>query len=149
MNDKSIMQYNSHAKFLADIAMAILNGNKAVLDVNGIKEIIALYLLIPYITPNTLVTPDEKCVIPKLAGSFSDTITLEDLRNTICHSFVTVEKDTGDGTVHGKTLILDDRVFYHNRKEHAELGIHESACRIPIDYTHDRLIELFKTILRG
>ena len=51
MEDSSENKYNSHAKFLADIAIAILNGNKLVLDVNGVKEIIALYLLIPYITP--------------------------------------------------------------------------------------------------
>ena len=149
MHEGSIAQYNSHAKFLADIAKAILDGKKAVLDVNGVKEIIALYLLIPYMTPDTLTPPDEKCIIPKLSGSFSDDITLEDLRNTICHSFVTVEKDKGDGSIHGKTLILDDRVIYHNRKEHAELGIHESAYRIPIDYTHKRLRELFDEILHG
>ena len=148
MNEHSIAQYNSHAKFLADIAKAILDGRKAVLDVNGVKEIIALYLLIPYITPDTLMTPDEKCIIPKLSGSFSDDITLEDLRNTICHSFVTVEADKGNGSVHGKTLILDDRVFYHNRKDHIELGVHSSACRIPIDYTHKRLDELFNEVLR-
>ena len=149
MTEKNIAQYNSHAKFLADIAAAVLNGNTAVLNVNGVKEIIALYLLIPYITPDTLMTPDVKCTIPKLSGNFSDDITLEDLRNTICHSFVTVEKDKGDGSIHGKTLILDDRVIYHNRKEHGELGTHESAYRIPIDYTHKRLRELFDEILHG
>lgn len=148
MTERSIAQYNSHAKFLADIAIAILNGNKAVFDVNGVKEIIALYLLIPYITPDTLMTPDGKCVIPKLSGNFSDDITLEDLRNTICHSFVTVEKDVGDGSIHGKTIILDDRVIYHNRKEHAQLGTHDSAYRILIDYAHKRLKELFVEVLR-
>lgn len=42
---------------MAEIAVAVLNWNKSVLDVNWVKEIIALYLLIPYITPDTLVTP--------------------------------------------------------------------------------------------
>ena len=79
MTEERIANYNDHAKFLADIAKEILRGNKAVLDVKGVKEIIALYLLIPYITPDTLMTPDEKCVIPKLNGDFSDDITLEDL----------------------------------------------------------------------
>lgn len=51
MENKGAEKYNSHAKLLADVALNILNGNKDVLDVNGIKEIIALYLLIPYITP--------------------------------------------------------------------------------------------------
>ena len=77
-----------------------------------------------------------------------DDITLEDLRNAICHSFVTVEEDNGDGSVHGNTLILDDRVIYHNRKTHAGLGAHSSAYRIPIDYTHKRLTELFGEVLR-
>ena len=148
MTEERIANYNDHAKFLADTAKEILRGNKAVLDVKGVKEILALYLLIPYITPDTLMTPDEKCVIPKLNGDFSDDITLEDLRNTICHSFVTVEEDNGDGSIHGNTLILDDRVIYHNRKTHAGLGAHSSAYRIPIDYTHKRLTELFGEVLR-
>lgn len=74
-------------------------------------------------------------------------ITLEDLRNAICHSFVTVEEDKGDSSVHGKTLILDDRVFYHSRKAHIELGEHSSTCRIPIEYAHKRLEELINEIL--
>ena len=44
-----IKRYNEHAKFVADIAIEVLAGNKNVLDVNGVKEIIALYLFIPYI----------------------------------------------------------------------------------------------------
>lgn len=147
MDEERITQYNSHAKFLAEIATAILEDNKAILDVNGVKEIIALYLLIPYITPDTLMTPDKKCIIPKLKGDFVAGITLEDLRNTICHSFVTVEEDKGDSSVHGKTLILDDRVLYHNRKEHMELGEHSYACRIQIEYAHRRLEELINEIL--
>lgn len=142
------MQYNSHAKLLADTAVEILKGNKNVLDVKGIKEIVALYLLIPYITPDTLTPPDEKCFIPKVTGDFSGEITLEDLRNTICHSFVTVEKDKGDGSIHGNTLVLDDRALYNSRKSHADLGVHESACRIPIEYVHRRLMELFDEVLK-
>ncbi len=93
MTEERIANYNDHAKFMADIAMSILNGNKRVLDVNGVKEIIALYLLIPYMTPDKLTTPDEKCVIPNVSGNFCGDISLEDLRNAICHSFVTVEED--------------------------------------------------------
>ena len=40
-------QYNNHSTILADIALAILNGNKDALDINGTKEIVALYLMIP------------------------------------------------------------------------------------------------------
>lgn len=74
-------------------------------------------------------------------------ITLEDLRNTICHSFVTVGEDKGDSSVHGKTLILDDRVLYHNRKDHMELSEHSYAWRIQIKYVHKRLEELINEIL--
>lgn len=146
MTEDKINNYNSHAKFLADIALAILGGQKNILDINGVKEIIALYLLIPYITPDTLTTPDDKCIIPHVVGNFCDNITLEDLRNTICHSFVTVEKDKHDGSIHGKRLIVDDRATYHNRKDHDKLGIHSSAYNIMIEYAHERLIELFREI---
>ena len=38
-----IQNYSEHAKFLADIALAILNGNKSALDVNGVKKLL-LYI---------------------------------------------------------------------------------------------------------
>jgi hypothetical protein len=146
MNLERIENYNSHAKLLADIALAILHGNKNVLDINGIKEIIALYLLIPYITPNTLTTPSVECKIPKIEGLFYNDIKLEDLRNSLCHSFVTVEEDVNDGSVHGKRLILDDRALYSNRNNHEKLGYHSSAVNVPIEYAHDKLVELFNKI---
>lgn len=146
MTAERIANYNEHAKFMADIALAVLDGNTAVLGVNGVKEIIALYLLIPYMTPDTLTTPDEKCVIPKVQGDFCDGVSLEDLRNAICHSFVTVEEDKNDGTIHGKRLIVDDRAAYHNRKSHMDLGVHSTAQNIMIDHAHARLVELFKEI---
>lgn len=145
MKNKAAEQYNSHAKLLSDIALRILNGNKEVLDVIGIKEIIALYLLIPYITPQTLDTPGDEYKIPHIEGDFNKDITLEDLRNTICHSFVTVEEDKDDGTYHGKVLFLDDRVRIPP-KEHSKLGKHSSAYIVPIEYTHNKLIELFNEI---
>lgn len=146
MTEERIANYNDHAKFMADIAMSILNGNKRVLDVNGVKEIIALYLLIPYMTPDKLTTPDEKCVIPNVSGNFCGDISLEDLRNAICHSFVTVEEDRNDGTIHGKRLIVDDRASFHNRKSHADMGIHSTATNIMIEDAHNRLVELFTEI---
>lgn len=146
MTDERIANYNDHAKFMADIAVAILNGNKGVMDVNGVKEIIALYLLIPYMTPDRLTTPDGKCIIPNVSGEFCNGVSLEDLRNAICHSFVTVEADKNDGTVHGKRLIFDDRALYHNRKSHADLGVHSTTANIMIDDAHKRLIELFTEI---
>ena len=149
MTDERIANYNDHAKFMADIAISILNGNKNVLDVNGVKEIIALYLLIPYITPDKLTTPGEKCVIPNISGDFCKGVSLEDLRNAICHSFVTAEENLHDGTIYGKRLIIDDRALYHNRKSHAVLGTHSTAANIMIDDAHKRLVELFTEIQKA
>ena len=149
MTDERITNYNDHAKFMADIALNILNGNKGVLDVNGVKEIVALYLLIPYITPDKLSTPDEKCIIPNICGNFCNGVSLEDLRNAICHSFVTVEEDKNDGTIHGKCLIVDDRALFHNRKSHTDLGMHSTAANIMIKDAHKRLVELFSEIQKA
>ena len=149
MTEERIANYNDHAKFMADIAINILNGKKGVLDVNGVKEIIALYLLIPYITPDKLTTPDEKCIIPNISGDFCNGVSFEDLRNAICHSFVTAEENQNDGTIHGKRLIIDDRALFHNRKSHADLGTHSTAANIMIEYAHKRLVELFTEILKA
>lgn len=146
MENEKAKNYNSHAKFMADIALAILNGNKSILDINGVKEIIALYLLIPYITPDTLQTPGSDYIIPKITGDFCGGISLEDLRNAICHSFVTTEKDLNDGSLHGKVLIFDDRVVHHNRKSHNDLGVHDSAHFVLTSTVHSRLLELFEKI---
>lgn len=146
MTNDQIIRFNEHTKFLADIAKAILEGNKNVLDVNGVKEIIALYLMIPYMTPDTLTTPDEKCIIPKVAGDFCNGVRIEDLRNAVGHSFVTVEEDKNDGSLHGKVLIFDDRAMYQKRKDHADLGKHSSTTNIKIDYVHKRLLELLDEI---
>ena len=148
MDMDRIENYNEHARFLADIAVAILKGKSEVLEINGVKEIIALYLLIPYITPETLETPDDYCKIPKIEGLFCDDINLKDLRHALCHSFVTVEEDKNDGSIHGKRLILDDRALYDNRRSHIELGKHSSTANILIEYANRRLIELFDEIRR-
>ena len=140
--------YNEHAKLLADIALSILNGNKNALDINGIKEIIALYLLIPYMTKSKLQTPGENCKIPSLDGEFIEKVTYEDLRNTICHSFVTVEEDKGDNSVHGRRLIFDDRIKT-NPKDHSKQGYHSKAVDQNIKEVHDRLLEAIAEILKG
>ena len=113
---------------------------------NGIKEIISLYLLIPYITDSTLETPDNLCKIPKLQGLFVDNITLDDLRNAIAHSFVTVEEFKDDGTEHGKYLVFDDRIV-ENKKTHSKKGKHGTCYHVYIDTINKRLKELFKEVL--
>ena len=141
MTEERINNYNSYATFLADIAQAIINGNKDVLDVNGVKEIISLYLLIPYMTNSTLQTPDEKCIFPKLAGDFMPGISYNDLRDTICHSFVTVEEDKNDGSIHGKRLILTV-----DRKIHSKKFFHGNTNYLLIESVHSRVKEMIKEI---
>lgn len=143
MNDKEI-KYNEHAKFLADIALAILEGNKSALDVNGVKEIIAFYLLIPYITPAQLRTPGENYIIPRISGKFSDNINYEDIRDTICHSFITVEEKKGIPG-HGDYLIFDDRVM-KNKQVHSKQDYHSQCVPVRIDYAHEKLISTFLEI---
>ena len=150
MNDKE-KNYNSHAKFMADIALAILEGNKDVLDVNGVKEIISLYLLIPYIykgPSGQLQTPGPNYIVPKVRGNFCDDITLENLRDALCHSFITTEEDKNDGTMHGKYLILDDRAKY-SRKEHDKLSSKLGTTCIDTNYSHRKLVELFNEIINN
>lgn len=143
MNEKEKM-YNEHSKFLADIALAVLEENKSVLDVNGVKEIIAFYLLIPYITPEQLKTPGKNYKIPKISGKFSSDIDYEDIRNTICHSFITVEEKKGIPG-HGDHLIFDDRVK-KSRKKHDEQDYHSQCTPVRIDYAHKKLISTFLEI---
>ena len=145
MEKDRAQNYNEHATFLADIAKAILDGNKNVLDVNGVKEIIALYLMIPYMSDATLQTPGEKYIIPHLNGDFYHNIPFSELRNTICHSFVTVEEDNGDG-VHGKNLIFDDRIIC-DKKLHSQKGNHSEAYNIDIVYVHKKLLEMVDEII--
>ena len=145
MTEERINNYNSHATFLADIAQAIISGNKMVLDVNGVKEIIALYLLIPYMTDETLQTPDEMCIIPKLKGDFMPGISYNNLRDTICHSFVTVEEDKNNGSDHGKRLIFDDRLIV-DRRTHSQSGYHANTINILIEFVHSRIAEMIKEI---
>lgn len=141
-----IKRYNEHAKFMADIAIEVLAGNKNVLDVNGVKEIIALYLFIPYITSSQLEIPGEGYIVPKITENFFETITIRNLRDAICHSFVTTEEKINDGSGHGDYLILDDRAIY-NRNEHEKLTKKSGATSIKIDYTHKKLEEFFKQII--
>lgn len=146
MKQEQIDNYNSHAKFMADIAKAILNGNQEILDINGVKEIIALYLMLPYMTPTSLDSPDDKCFIPKVTGDFCQGVTIKNLRDSLGHSFVTVESDNNDGTTHGKVLVIDDRAM-KNKNEHDALGKHSTATFIPINFAHRRLLELLDEIL--
>lgn len=145
---KAAIKYNNHATFIADIALALLQENDSVLTVNGVREIIALYLLIPYVTDDTLTVPGYGCKIPELKGVFykddNMTINLKDLRQGLCHSFVTTE-ERKPGTHHGLTLVFDDRIKM-DRKTHNSLSNTNQCVHISISYVRDKLIELFSKV---
>lgn len=140
MNKDAIEKYNSHAMFLAELAQATLDGNASIMEMNGVRQILALYLLIPYMTDSKLEKPDDACEIPTISGLFSKDIDFKDLRDAICHSFTTTEEA-------GDSLIIDDRATM-KRKTHDRLGQHGSCIKIPIDYTDKRLREVIGGILQ-
>lgn len=140
MKQERIKNYNDHAIFMAEIAQAILQDNKGVLDINGVKEIIALYLMIPYMTPYTLETPDARCFIPKIQKEILSGITNKDLRDTLCHSFVTVEDK-------GSFLIIDDRAI-EDREIHEGKGHHSTAQKVPIRDIYASLINITAQIIK-
>ncbi len=152
----SVINYNEHAIFMSEIALAILNRDKSILDVKGVKEIIAMYLLIPYITRDRLDKPSSNNSIPLLdlneiftkiyeADDVSFDIKLGSLRNSICHSYVTVEdKDNG-------YIIIDDRAIYSTGKEHSSLqqksrclGLSINLVEVKLKALHNKIIKLQK-----
>ena len=150
MNEDKIKKYNEHAKFLAEIASRILDWNTEMLKENNwIKELISFYLLIPYISKNQLVTPDEKCKIPKIIKSLGKTdnwkeITLSSLRDSMCHSFVTIEWNNNDGSNY---ITFDDRAYCKNKDEHDNLKDKCWCCRIKVNDAHQLLINLLSEIM--
>lgn len=115
-------------------------GMRVLWKMNGVRQILALYLLIPYMTDSKLEKPDDACEIPTISGLFSKDIDFKDLRDAICHSFTTTEEA-------GDSLIIDDRATM-KRKTHDKLGQHGSCIKIPIDYTDKRLREVIGGILQ-
>lgn len=99
----------------------IIGNDKAQYQV-GVKEIIGLYLLIPYINneSNRLLYDNDHEQIGILSDdeiAFNDIygrqIKIKDLRDTICHSFVSCEAPEGQEPC----IIFDDRIFM-TRSEH-------------------------------
>ena len=145
--DRTI-SYNNHATAMSELAISILTGNNP-LDIRGVRELIGLYLLIPYMTNSQLDKPDINHNIPKLDintvftkvvnqdGTLSE-MTLDRLRNAICHSFVAIT-DAGD-------LLVDDRASY-DRKTHDALSDKGFCSRLESERTKRRLIELHCKVL--
>lgn len=146
---ENILSYNNHAVTMSCIAVSLLSGGNP-LNLRGVRELLAMYLLIPYITNKQLGKPNENCNIPKLDinslftkvinkdGSLSE-MTLENLRNAICHSFMALT-DKGD-------LVLDDRASL-NRKEHDSIGDKGFCNRLELEKTREKLMSLHKQIIQ-
>lgn len=146
---ENIISYNNHAVTMAQIAVNLLEG-KNPLNGCGVRELLALYLLVPYITNKRLDVPaanynvpqlDMKTVLTKVRfknGSLSE-MTLDNLRNALCHSFVALT-EKGD-------LILDDRASL-DRKTHDSLSDKGFCNRLEIGKTRNKLLALHKSILK-
>ena len=138
--------FKEHSIFLSEIAQNILDGNDKFLLIPGVREIIALYLLIPYAT-NDQLNAGMPSKMPKLdlSEEFISGITVRNLRDTICHSFVTVEESSKDKL--GR-IIIDDRAQMtrkiHNEQESKTLG---TILEIP--QTHKKLKELHSKIINS
>lgn len=135
---------------MSQIAVSLLLGENP-LNMKGVRELLAVYLLIPYITNSQLDKPDEHYNIPKLNikslfgkvinkdGTLSE-MTLDGLRNAICHSFVALT-EKGD-------LLLDDRASFATRKAHDALDDKGFCNRLELDKTRNKLLSLHKQILQ-
>lgn len=145
---ENILSYNNHATTMSQIAVNLLMGENS-LEVKGVRELLAMYLLIPYITNSQLDTPDENYNIPKLDvntvftkvqfkdGRLSD-MTLDRLRNALCHSFVALT-DKGD-------LMLDDRASC-DRKTHDSMTDKGFCNRLVLEKTRNKLLSLHREVL--
>lgn len=145
---ENILSYNNHSTTMSQIAVSLLMGENP-LDVKGVREVLAMYLLVPYITNSQLDTPDENYNIPKLDvntvftkvqfkdGSLSD-MTLDRLRNALCHSFVALT-DKGD-------LMLDDRASC-DRKTHDSMTDKGFCNRLVLEKTRNKLLSLHREVL--
>lgn len=145
---ENILSYNNHATTMSQIAVNLLMGENP-LEVKGVRELLAMYLLIPYITNSQLDTPDENYNIPKLDvntvftkvqfkdGRLSD-MTLDRLRNALCHSFVALT-DKGD-------LMLDNRASC-DRKTHDSMTDKGFCNRLVLEKTRNKLLSLHREVL--
>lgn len=146
---ENILSYNNHATTMSQIAVSLLMGENP-LNVKGIRELLAMYLLVPYITKVQLETPDENCKIPKLDintlftkvqhkdGKYTD-MTLGRLRDALCHSFVALT-DKGD-------LMLDDRACY-DRQTHDTIADKGCFNRLVLNKTREKLLSLHNEVLQ-
>ncbi|POY40179.1 hypothetical protein C3L50_05900 [Flavobacterium alvei] len=136
--------FQEHSIFLSEIAKSILEGDLKILSIPGVSEIIALYLLIPYITNDQLDT-GMHLKIPQLDlnEEFINGVNLQNLRNALSHSFVSVEESTEKGI--GR-IIIDDR-SQMNRKNHDEQESKTKGVFIDIIKANEKLQELHNKVI--
>ena len=146
---ENIYHYNNQAVVMSGIARMLLNGENP-LDIKGVRELLSMYLLVPYITNTQLDTPDYNYNIPKLDintiftkvinqdGSQSE-MTLGRLRDALCHSFATLT-DKGD-------LLVDDRASY-DRKTHDTLTDKGVCNRLVLEKTRNKLLSLHNEVIQ-
>lgn len=138
--------FREHSIFLSEIAKNILDKNDKVFQIPGVREIISLYLLIPYMT-NDQLDHGMQSKMPRLdlSNDFISGINLKNLRDAVCHSFVSVEESTDQRT--GR-IIIDDR-SQMNRKNHDELTSKTKAVNLDILTVHSRLRELHEKVINS
>jgi hypothetical protein len=138
--------FKEHSIFLSEIAQNILDGNDKFLLIPGVREIIALYLLIPYTTHDQL-DAGMPSKMPKLdlSEEFINGVNLRNLRDAICHSFVTVEESSRERL--GR-IIIDDRAQM-TRKTHNEQEIKTLNVSLEIPQAQKKLRELHSKIINS
>lgn len=136
--------FEEHSIFLAEIAKNILDGNDSFLSIPGVREIIAMYLLIPYTTNDQLdAGMTSKTPQLDLSEEFTSGVSLRNLRDTICHSFVSVEES---GPARLGRIIIDDRAQM-DRKTHNQQGIKSKMATVSIAHAHQKLSELHTKVI--
>ena len=145
IKDRDI-NFKEHSIFLSEIAQNILDGNDRFLLIPGVREIIALYLLIPYTTHDQL-DAGMPSKMPKLdlSEEFISGVNLRNLRDAICHSFVTVEESSREKL--GR-IIIDDRAQM-TRKNHNEQEVKTLNVSLEIPQAQKKLRELHSKIINS
>ncbi|MCF6132749.1 hypothetical protein [Flavobacterium wongokense] len=138
--------FEEHSIFLAEIAKNILDGNDSFLAIPGVREIIAMYLLIPYTTNDQLdAGMTSKTPQLDLSEEFMSGVNLRNLRDTICHSFVSVEESS---PARLGRIIIDDRAQM-DRKTHNQQVIKSKTATVTIAHAHQKLSELHTKVINS
>lgn len=112
-------KYFAQNILMAEIAKEIMKQNFDFFNVDGIKELICLYLLLPYINPDSLKYDSNHKALTIYSDEeiCFDNIKMRNLRNTLSHSFLGLElKDAHGWKENG--LVFDDRILFDSKEEH-------------------------------